>query len=106
MTNATGVTATADSSTGLLTLTAADGRDIKITSTDAATATKVLDATGLAAIGAPGAAKPTSASTTVTFATGANSVSSGATVLLNGVTFTFTSGGTTKVGGRCAVTTT
>jgi len=47
--NQSGVTATADASTGLLTLTASDGRDIQIATDSAADATTVTTATGLTA---------------------------------------------------------
>ncbi len=93
-TNATGVTATADANTGKLTLTASDGRDITISSASTSTATKVLNATGLAADTGQG---PSSAVSTATFATGASHLTTGSTVLLNGVTFTFSSTGAGNV---------
>jgi flagellin len=47
VTNQTGVTAVADASTGALTLSTADGRNIALTTADAASATAVFNATGL-----------------------------------------------------------
>jgi len=84
-TNTTGVSASSDSTTGKLTLTATDGRDITVSSASTSTATKVLNATGLAADTGQAA---TGAVSTATFGA---TVTSGSTVTLNGVTFTFQS---------------
>jgi flagellin len=82
-----GVTATYSTTSGALTLTAADGRDIKI---EAGTATaagvaQVLNATGLTAADT-GSTAATAGTDTVTF--GIKAVV-GETVTLNGVIFTF-----------------
>ena len=85
--NQSGVTATYSTTSGALTLTAADGRDIKI---EAGTATaagvaQVLNATGLTAADT-GSTAATAGTDTVTFGAAA---AVGNTVTLNGVIFTF-----------------
>jgi len=87
----TGVTATYNTSTGAVTLNAADGRDIKIGAKDTEAATRILNATGLTAYTAgTGAAPGTAGSDTLTFANTTDPTSvDGKTIALNGVTFTF-----------------
>ncbi len=80
----TGVTATADASSGKLTLTAADGRDIVLGSNNgSAGATRVLNATGLTA--GAGTAVANSVQTFSVTTSGTN----GDTLTIAGVTFTF-----------------
>jgi flagellin len=90
VTNTTGVTATADTSTGAITLTAADGRDIAIgASTNSFSAgTKITNATGLS-VGSttPGTAQSDILSLSAT-------VCAGTSMTMNGVTFNFSSTGT------------
>lgn len=88
VTNQSGVTATANSSTGAITLTASDGRDIAISSStpSASTATKIQNATGLS-VGATGAAA------NVDKLTLSATVCAGTSMTMNGVTFNFTSTG-------------
>ena len=92
--NQSGVTATYSTTSGALTLTAADGRDVKI---EAGTATaagvaQVLNATGLTAADV-GSTAATAGSSTVTF-TGAAVATDNVTV--NGVVFTFAQAGSTS----------
>jgi flagellin len=75
----TGVTATSDSSNGIVSLVASDGRNVVVKTTDAG-----AKATGFNSTAA--------GDTTVTFT---GSVSSGATVVFAGLTFTATGGATT-----------
>ena len=96
LSNQTGVTATYSTTTGALTLTAADGRDVKLEAgngADAATVAKIRNATGLTATsqGAGAAATPaTAGSGSVTFSgTGAAAADQ---VVINGVTFQFAQG--------------
>lgn len=92
--NQTGVTATYSTTTGALSLTASDGRDIKIEagSGDAAGVAKVLNATGLTAADT-GSTAATAGTDTVAFGAGAVA---GDTVTVNGVTFTFAQAGSTS----------
>ncbi len=84
--NTTGVTATADPSSGQLILTAADGRDIILGSNNGgAGATKVLNATGLTAGGGT-----QTAGNVQTFAV-SSSGQAADTLTIAGVTFTFDS---------------
>jgi flagellin len=96
--NQTGVSATYDTSSGKLTLTAADGRDIDIglgagANGTAGDAAKVLNATGLVATSGTGYVAPTAGSDTLTIAAagtataGANSVN-GSSFTINNVKFT------------------
>jgi flagellin len=89
VTNQSGVTATANAATGAITLTAADGKDIAISSSSptASTATKIQNATGLS-VGATGA---TAQSDILTLSA---VVCAGTNMTMNGVTFNFTSSGT------------
>ncbi len=87
----TGVTASYSTTSGALTLTAADGRDIKI---EAGTATaagvaQVLNATGLTAADTGSTAATAGTDTAVI----AEPPVDGDSLTLNGVTFTFTGGG-------------
>jgi flagellin len=90
----TGVTATYSTTSGALTLTASDGRDIKI---EAGTATaagvaQVLNATGLTAADT-GSTAATAGTDTIAFTGG---VATTETAVINGVTFTFTQAGATS----------
>ena len=92
-TNLHGVTAVADASTGALTLTAADGRNIAITSltADAAGAAAIQNATGLDA--STGANASGNQVTTLTFAAGVTGSGTGLaandTVTVGGLTYQF-----------------
>lgn len=90
VTNQTGITATYSTTSGALTLTASDGRDIKI---EAGTATaagvaQVLNATGLTAADV-GSTAATAGAGTVTFT---GTAVAGDTTTINGVVFTFAQG--------------
>jgi flagellin len=94
----TGVTASADATTGALTLTAADGRDINIglngSAADAATATAnktaFLNQTGLATgnVGTQASTVGTAAVAAQNTIAFSGTTSVGETIVLNGVTFT------------------
>ena len=110
VTNQTGVTAVADASTGALSLTTSDGRNIALTSTagTAAGATAIFNATGLdVSVGA----NPTGNDTfTLTIggafdlsAPAAGSLTEGDSFVLDGVTYEFTTDATIT-GGNIAVT--
>jgi len=98
-----GVTAVADASTGALTLTAADGRNIEITSlpATAAGAQAIQNATGLdASAGANAAGHEVN---TLTFGagnldTGAPALATGDTFTLGGLTYELTTTGTVTAG--------
>lgn len=105
VTNTTGVTATADATTGAITLSSSTGANISITTNNgAAGATRVENATGITSL-VSGTA-PTAASDVYTFngtagvhtlTLGTNNtslqVSSGDTVTVDGKTYQFTNGG-------------
>jgi flagellin len=104
--NQTGVTATADASTGALTLTASDGRNIKLNSSsdDAAGAQAIQNATGLdTSSGANASGFETS---TLTFAVANSNTGSGIatangggdTITIGERTYQFTSDGTVAAG--------
>ena len=78
----TGVSATYNTSTGALSLTSSEGRDIKLTAASAAAATRVMNATGLS-VGGTGAVAGTD---TIAFGTTATDDQ---TLVINGITFTF-----------------
>jgi flagellin len=113
VTNQTGVTAVADASTGALTLTSSDGRNIALTSTagNAAGATAIFNATGLdVSVGA----NPTGNDTFTlqiggAFRSGnvavANELEEGDFFVLDGLTYEFTSDATVT-SGNVAVTVT
>jgi len=90
--NQTGVTATRNTSTGVLTLTAADGRDIKIAAGNAATAQIVTDVYNATGLDASTGANPTGSNTqTLKIDTNATFVSAGTTntnEIIVGDTFT------------------
>lgn len=94
--NQTGVTASYSTTTGALSLTAADGRDIKLgagNTADAATVAKIQNATGLTTTsqGTGVAATPaTAGAASVDF--GAAGIVGGTNVVVNGVTFNFVQG--------------
>jgi flagellin len=99
--NQTGVTATADASTGALTLTAADGRNIALTSTagDAAGATAIFNATGLDVSDAGNATGNDSFTLQVggafdSTAPAAGSLTDGDTFTLDGLTYEFSTDAT------------
>lgn len=91
--NQTGVSATYDTSSGKLTLTAADGRDINVglgagAAGTAAQATQILNATGLSASSGTGLANGTAGTDTLTVAAGGTPAgSTGQSFTANGVTF-------------------
>lgn len=87
VTNQTGVTASSNAATGVLTLTAADGRDIAISSStpSAQTATRLQNA-GLRVGGTGGSAQSDILTLSATVAVGTS-------MTMNGVTFNFTSTG-------------
>jgi flagellin len=87
--NQTGVTASYSTTSGALTLTASDGRDIDIKAGNGGTPavlTKLQNATGLNATSGAGYTAATASTSVVTF--GAATVT-GNTAVVNGVTFTF-----------------
>ncbi|MEO8063024.1 MAG: flagellin [Pseudomonadota bacterium] len=97
VTNQTGVTAVADASTGALSLTTSDGRNIALTSTagTAAGATAILNATGIdVSVGANATANDTltlQVAAAFDLSTpGATSLTEGDTFALDGVTYEFT----------------
>ncbi|MFQ5469336.1 MAG: flagellin [Gammaproteobacteria bacterium] len=103
VTNQTGVTASANQSTGVLTLTSSEGRDITISSATAALGTDVYNATGL---DAATESNPTGNDTksfvihtqaVVVASAGANTtdIAYGDTVTVDGVTYEFNTAGTT-----------
>ncbi len=107
VTNQTGVTAVADASTGALTLSSSDGRNIALTSAtaDAAGATAIFNATGLdVSVGA----NPTGHDTfTLTMggafdlsAPAAGSLTEGDSFTLDGLTYEFTTDATVTSGQR------
>lgn len=107
----TGVTATADASTGVLSLTASDGRDITISGADAQAVTDIYNATGL---DAATEANPTGQSTRdVTFALGdgivaadtvaANELVHGDTIALGNLTYEFIDVGGTATGSNVGI---
>jgi flagellin len=104
----TGVSASADASTGALTLTAADGRniDIKSKTADAAGATAIQNATGLDA--SAGANASGHQVTTLTLAAGATGSGAGSlsehdTVTVGGQTYEFAQSGSTVASGNVKV---
>jgi flagellin len=112
--NQTGVTATADASTGALTLTAADGRNIELTAGTAtgAGATAIQNATGLDVSTAGNASGHDTFNITVAAAgvfdaddsaAAAGNLTSGDTVVLDGVTYEFYDSGTTYAGSNVGV---
>jgi len=110
VTNQTGVTAVADASTGRLTLTAADGRNIALTSGsgDGNGSTAIYNATGL---NVTNAAVPTGHDTfTITVAGAfdadggtAASLSAGDTISLDGLTYEFVTAAANVTSGNVAV---
>lgn len=100
LTSQTGVAATYNTSTGALSLTSSEGRDIILAQGSVAGGVRALNATGLT-VGGTGATLGTS---TMTFGTTAVS---GETVVLNGITFTFdatVASGTNTVNSATSVT--
>lgn len=103
-TNQTGVTAAADASTGKITLTSSEGRDIALTTTGATNqeATDVFNATGLTI----GTVAPTAHNTetvtiaqTATFgAGGANDLADGNVLTIDGVNYEFDSNSSVTTG--------
>lgn len=94
--NQTGVTASYSTTTGALTLTATDGRDIKLgagNTADAATVAKIQNATGLTTTSqgtGTAATAATAGAASVDF--GAAGIVGGTNVVVNGVTFNFVQG--------------
>jgi flagellin len=92
--NQTGVTATADASTGALTLSTADGRNIQIDSgsADADGATAIYNATGLSVNATAPTGNDSFTVTTAAFDTTptADLLTVGDTVVIDGVTYEFT----------------
>jgi flagellin len=110
VTNQTGVTAVADASTGALTLTTSDGRNIALTSTagTAAGATAIFNATGLdVSVGANPTGNDTFTLTIGgafdTTAPAAGSLTEGDSFVLDGLTYEFTTDATVT-SGNVAVT--
>jgi flagellin len=105
--NQTGVTATADASTGALTLATADGRNIKIDSgsADADGATAIYNATGLSVNATAPAGNDTFTITTEGFDTTptADLLTVGDTVEIDGVTYEFTDDADSVASGNVAV---
>jgi len=103
VTNQTGVTAVADASTGALTLSTADGRNIALTTADAASATAVFNATGLdLSTGANPSGHDTFGITVGgpfdLSAPGAGSLTEGDSFQLDGVTYEYTTDATVTTG--------
>ncbi|TVO75284.1 flagellin N-terminal helical domain-containing protein [Sedimenticola selenatireducens] len=88
LTSQTGVSATYSTSTGALTLTSSEGRDIALAAGSAAGATRLLNATGLTAT--VGGTAATAGTDTVVLST-AGPIT-GDAVTINGIAFTFTAG--------------
>lgn len=84
----TGVSATYNTSTGAVTLTSTDGRDIKIGAKDGAAAARILNATGLTAYDS-GATDAIAGTDTATFTAATAAAADTQTLSMNGVTFTF-----------------
>ncbi|RJQ46665.1 MAG: flagellin FliC [Gammaproteobacteria bacterium] len=109
--NQTGVSASANQSTGALTLTASDGRDIKIQAGNAASAQIVTDIFNAVGLDAATEANPTGNNTQTVQVGGAFDLSSPAlgslteadTVTFGGLTYEFTTDGTVS-GSNVAVT--
>lgn len=112
--NQTGVSAAADASTGALTLTAADGRNIALaisagTTSDADGVTAIQNATGLDV--STLAAATGNNTRTLTVGSGgfdltqaANTVSEGDNFTLDGITYEFTANATASTASRVAIT--
>lgn len=107
----TGVVATANAATGVLTLTASDGRDITLAGTDAQAVTDIFNATGL---DAATEANPTGQSTrAITFALGdgivaadtvaANELVHGDTIAIGNLTYEFIDVGGTASGSNVGI---
>ena len=111
LSNQTGVSATANSSTGALTLTASDGRDIQIAAGNAASTQIVTDIFNAIGLDASTGADPTGNNTaTLTIggaydlsAPAAGSLTDGDFIVLDGVTYEFDSN-STVTGSNIAVT--
>jgi flagellin len=112
--NQTGVTATANQSTGVLTLTAADGRDITISAGGAGTAQEVNDIFNAVGLDAATEANPTGNTTqTLTINTNATFVATGTTtgneiavgdsVTIDGLTYEFYNSAGTYSGSNVGV---
>lgn len=110
--NQTGVTASRNASTGVLTLSAADGRDITISAGNAGTAQIVTDIYNAVGLDAASEADPTGNNTSTiqlvntfdTSAPAATSTTEGDTVVLDGVTYEFTENATASDSSYYAVT--
>jgi len=106
VTNQTGVTALADASTGALTLTTSDGRNIALTSTagNAAGATAIFNATGLDVSAAGNATGHDSFTLQIggpfdiAGAVASNSLTEGDSFVLDGLTYEFTTDATVTTG--------
>lgn len=107
----TGVTATADAATGVLTLTASDGRDITLAGTDAQAVTDIFNATGL---DAATEANPTGQSTrAITFSladgivaadtAATNELVHGDTIAIGNLTYEIVNTGGSATGSNVAV---
>jgi flagellin len=105
--NQTGVTATADASTGALTLSTADGRNIQIDSgsADADGATAIYNATGLSVNATAPTGNDSFTVTTAAFDTTptADLLTVGDTVVIDGVTYEFTDDADSVTSGNVAV---
>jgi len=84
----TGVNATYNTSTGAVTLSAADGRDIKVGAKDGAAAARILNATGLTAYDSD-ATVASAGADTINFVAATAAAANGQSISVNGVTFTF-----------------
>ena len=110
--NQTGVTASRNASTGVLTLSAADGRDITISAGNAGTAQVVTDIYNAVGLDAASEADPSGNNTSTiqlggtfdTSAPAAGSTTEGDTVVLDGVTYEFTENATASDSSYYAVT--
>lgn len=96
LSNQTGVTATYNTTSGALTLTAADGRDIKLEAgngADAAAVARIGNATGLSATSGAGSVAATAGTDTFTVDAADAAAANNTTFSVNGVNFILASGG-------------